>query len=63
MDELRCPCCKSDFIDVDDCLDTGEGEENSLIERYCGCCMDCGADLTWCKVFVFSEYCNVKVDD
>jgi hypothetical protein len=62
MKELRCPCCNSDFIEIDDCLDTGEGE-NSLIERYCGYCMDCGANLTWHKVFVFSEYCNVKVDD
>ena len=62
MDKLKCPCCGSDFIDTDDCFNT-EAYYNSVIRTYCGCCMDCGAVLTWQKVFTFSEYCNIKVDD
>ena len=53
MEELKCPHCGSENVDVDDCYDTeitfdSQRENEIVIRKVSGYCGDCDAtDLLW----------------
>lgn len=62
MEELKCPHCGSNNIDIDDCLDM-DCNGDWVTRKYCGFCMDCETNLTWEENFKFESYSNIKIDN
>lgn len=69
MEELKCPHCGSENVDVDDCYDTEitfdpQRENEIVVRKVSGYCCDCDAtDLLWEEIYEFVGVRNIMTNN